>query len=59
MACAFSDELYVIDLSDYSIVVADSDLVQSKISPGGSMRGYLKTGEPEIILDWIARGAPR
>lgn len=59
MSCHNSNTAPRVDLSDYATVVADSDLVQSKIGVGGNMRGYLKAGEPEIVLDWIARGAPR
>ncbi len=59
MGCHNSSSAPRVDLTDYSIVVADTNLIQSKIGVGGTMRGYLKPGEPEIILDWIARGAPR
>lgn len=59
MGCHNSGATNITDFTEYQNVVADSNNIQFKIGNGGNMRGYLNAGEPEIILDWIARGAPR
>lgn len=47
-----------VDLTTYSSVYANRSLVRSKIN-GGSMTGYLLSGEPQVIISWIDAGAPR
>ncbi len=47
------------DWSNYNTVVADSSIIRSRLStPGDTMRGFLKPGEPEIVIAWIDAGAP-
>jgi hypothetical protein len=31
----------------------------SKLATGGSMRKYLLTGEPDMVINWISNGAPQ
>jgi hypothetical protein len=48
-----------VDLTTYQSVYDVRLTVRSRISAGGSMRQYLLTGEPEVIINWIDQGAPR
>jgi hypothetical protein len=59
MGCHNGSAIGITDFTEYQNVAADSNNIQFKLSPGQNMRPYLNAGEPEIILDWIARGAPR
>lgn len=46
------------DWSDYATVYSRRLTIRSYIGTGGSMRQFLKPGEPEIIIAWIDAGAP-
>ncbi len=48
------------DWSNYDTVVADSSAIRYRLStPGDTMRGFLKPGEPDVVVGWIDAGAPR
>jgi len=47
------------DWTSYTTVVADSGAIVARLStPGDTMRGFLKPGEPEVIVGWIHARAP-
>ena len=45
------------DWSDYATVVGDSGQVVNRLT-AGTMRSFLKPGEPETVIQWIHDGAP-
>ncbi len=45
-------------LTTYSEVVNWSSQARSLLSSGGSMRQYLLTGEPDVVIKWIDAGLP-
>jgi PKD repeat protein len=45
-------------LTTYTEVFALRTSCRSVLSTGGSMRKYLLTGEPDIVVNWINNGAP-
>jgi hypothetical protein len=47
------------DWSSYATVYAYRLSIRSRLSPGGTMRQFLKTGEPEVVIGWIDAGAPQ
>ena len=46
------------DWTLYANVAADLPSIRGKIDVGGTMRQFLKPGEPEVIIAWIDAGAP-
>lgn len=47
------------DWSSYHTVDSLSADIKTRLSdPNDTMRGFLKTGEPEIIINWIDAGRP-
>jgi cytochrome c553 len=46
------------DWTLYANVAGDLPAIRTKISVGGTMRQFLKPGEPEVIIAWIDAGAP-
>jgi hypothetical protein len=48
----------IADWTLYANVADDRDSVRATIAPGGRMRRFLKTGEAQVIMDWIDAGAP-
>ena len=59
MSCHNGSATTFVDYTEWQNVVSDSNNIQARILSGGNMRRYLLTGEPEVILDWIANGAPK
>ncbi len=47
------------DWSDYDVVFANRNNIRFYVGGTGSMRQFLKAGEPEVIIAWIDAGAPR
>ena len=47
------------DWTQYSTVADNLPEIRAKIDVGGTMRQFLKTGEPEVIIAWIDAGAPQ
>ena len=58
MGCHNADTSPRVDLTTYSAVFAARASVRAKIN-GGSMTGYLLSGEHQVIINWIDAGAPR
>src|SRR6476646_4190095 len=47
------------DWSDYNTVVSEAAIIRGRLSTNGdTMRGFLKPGEPEIVVAWIDAGTP-
>ena len=46
------------DWTLYANVVGDTTSIRAKVDVGGTMRQFLKPGEPEVIIAWIDAGAP-
>jgi PKD repeat protein len=46
-------------LTTYTEVYSWRSATLSRIGVGGSMRRYLASGEPQIIIDWFNNGAPQ
>ena len=48
------------DWSDYDTVVLYKSNIRGRLNtPGDTMRGFLKPGEPAIVIAWIDAGTPR
>jgi len=45
-------------LTTYTQVYGYRSTIKSLVQSGGSMRQYLLTGEPDIVINWINNGAP-